>query len=131
MPREGVSFIIRKLFWEVLDVSQAYAADHGIAEFIGRRWSPRAFLEEARITREQMMPLLEAARWAPSAYNEQPWRFLVALKEGDGQAFEGMLSCLAEANREWAWRASAWTWPVLAARISGTICHRADRPTRV
>ena len=52
-------------------------AAYPIAELIAKRWSPRAFLDKP-IEEEKIMSLFEAARWAPSAYNEQPWRFLIA-----------------------------------------------------
>ena len=75
-------------------------AAYPIAELIAKRWSPRAFLDKP-IEEEKIMSLFEAARWAPSAYNEQPWRFLIATKE-DSYLYTKMLSCLAEANQVWA-----------------------------
>ena len=51
-----------------------------------------------------MLRLLEAARWAPSCANEQPWRFVVALKS-DATAFDSLSSCLTDGNRRWAARA--------------------------
>lgn len=75
-------------------------AAYPIAELIAKRWSPRAFLDKA-IEEEKIMSLFEAARWAPSAYNEQPWRFLTATKE-DSYLYTKMLSCLVEANQVWA-----------------------------
>jgi len=75
-----------------------------LAEPISRRWSPRAFRPVA-VEREKIHILLEAARWAPSAYNEQPWRFVVALR--DTPEFAPMLSCLVEANQLWAQHAGA------------------------
>jgi len=71
-----------------------------INELIEKRFSPLAFdkkaVEETKIKR-----LFEAARWAPSSRNEQPWRFIYATRD-DGPAFENMLSTLAEGNRIWA-----------------------------
>ena len=75
-------------------------AAYPIAELIAKRWSPRAFLDKP-IEEEKIMSLFEAARWAPSAYNEQPCRFLIATKE-DSYLYTKMLSCLAEANQVWA-----------------------------
>jgi len=75
-----------------------------LAEIIKRRWSPRAFAPR-KVEREVLYRLLEAARWAPSAYNEQPWRFIVALRETP--EFPPMLACLAEANQIWAQHAGA------------------------
>ena len=76
-----------------------YDADHKISDFIGRRWSPRAF-EDRGVEKEKLLSLLEAARWAPSAFNEQPWRFILATKENRAD-YEKMLSCLAEQNQVW------------------------------
>jgi nitroreductase len=67
---------------------------------LAQRWSPRAF-SEASVSETQLRSLLEAARWAPSCFNEQPWRFLVARRESAPE-FERMLSCLNEKNQLWA-----------------------------
>jgi nitroreductase len=74
-----------------------------IAEIIADRWSPRAFLEK-NIEKTKLTQLFEAAQWAPSAFNEQPWRFIAAKKD-DKENYAKMLSCLAEANQQWAGRA--------------------------
>lgn len=76
-----------------------------VHEFIAERWSPRSFDEHALLRREQLVAMLEAARWAPSAGNLQPWRFAVGLRGTD--LFEGMHATLAPGNRAWAHRASA------------------------
>src|ERR1041384_3621268 len=52
-------------------------ADYAIDEEIKRRWSPRAFEEGRSVEHDKILTLLEAARWAPSCFNEQPWRYLV------------------------------------------------------
>ncbi|WP_276497457.1 nitroreductase family protein [Pontibacter litorisediminis] len=70
---------------------------------IESRWSPRAFSAE-RVSEEQLEALFEAARWAPSAMNEQPWRFVYAAKEEE--AFERLGSLLVEGN-SWAKKAAA------------------------
>ncbi|OKL39679.1 nitroreductase family protein [Pontibacter flavimaris] len=71
---------------------------------IESRWSPRAFSNEP-VSGEQMEALFEAARWAPSAMNEQPWRFIYATRE-DEAAFEKLGSILLEGN-SWARQAGA------------------------
>ena len=71
---------------------------------LAERWSPRGFDAGHELTTEQMTALLEAARWAPSANNSQPWRFAVALRGTD--AFEAILSSLAAGNQAWAQAAS-------------------------
>ena len=68
------------------------------------RWSPRAFTGET-ISEEQLLTILDAAHWAPSSANQQPWRFIYALK--GSEHFETALGLLAEANQEWAKNASA------------------------
>ena len=78
--------------------------DHPIHAVISRRWSPRAFSGEP-VTESQMQSLFEAARWAPSAFNEQPWRFIYAHRENE-QDFEKLLNCLGEGNQQhirWWW----------------------------
>lgn len=69
-----------------------------------QRWSPRAFVPGKPLRTEQVQLLFEAARWAPSSYNEQPWRYWYALWGESG--FDDLLDVLAEANRQWARNAS-------------------------
>ena len=79
-------------------------SDHPINPIFLERWSPRAFSGEA-MPKEDLMTILEAARWAPSSYNSQPWRFVYAMR--DTPAWEPMLGLLVEFNRGWAKDASA------------------------
>jgi nitroreductase len=84
---------------------------YSIHELLQRRWSPRAF-SGRRVKPDILRSLLEAARWAPSSYNEQPWSFIVATK--DDQAEHGrLLSCLVEGNIQWAQHA-----PVLMVSVA-------------
>lgn len=78
--------------------------DHPVSQHFVDRWSPRAFTGDA-IPDATLMRIFEAARWAPSASNLQPWTFLYA-KRGTPD-FETFLSLLAEGNRPWARNASA------------------------
>jgi nitroreductase len=64
------------------------------------RWSPRAFSDEA-IDFQKIQRMLEAARWAPSCFNEQPWRFIIGVKN-EGETYRNILSSLAEFNQKWA-----------------------------
>lgn len=59
---------------------KAARTEYGIEEALGRRWSPRAFSAEP-VEREKLLRIFEAARWAPSSSNEQPWSFVVATQE--------------------------------------------------
>jgi len=78
--------------------------DHAIDPLFFRRWSPRAFTGE-EISVETLMGLFEAARWAPSAMNAQPWRFVYARR--GAPAFDRFLAVLAQSNQLWAGRAAA------------------------
>jgi nitroreductase len=84
-------------------------ADFPIAPYFVNRWSPRSFLDKA-IPDELLFSLFEAARWAPSSRNVQPWRFLIARSQADLQEFH---SFILEGNLEWCANA-----PVLALVIS-------------
>ncbi|MGH8466228.1 MAG: nitroreductase family protein, partial [Pseudomonas sp.] len=79
-------------------------AEHAIDDQFINRWSPRAFTAEP-ISEATLLSFLEAARWAPSAYNSQPWRFLYARR--DTPNWERYLGLLNEFNRSWAQHASA------------------------
>jgi nitroreductase len=79
-------------------------AEHEIHEHFINRWSPRAFTPEA-IDEKTLLSFFEAARWSPSAYNSQPWRFLYARR--DTPNWERFLGLLNEFNRGWAQHASA------------------------
>ncbi len=83
--------------------------DHPILPLFRDRWSPRAF-DPRPIDDAVLLSLFEAARWAPSSMNLQPWRFLYA-KRGDA-CWEPFLSALMEANRLWASNASALVYVV-------------------
>jgi nitroreductase len=69
------------------------------------RWSPRGFDQGHDLRDDEIAALLEAARWAPSANNSQPWRFLVGLRGSD--AYKGLYDLLAPGNQLWAGAASA------------------------
>ncbi len=75
---------------------------HDIHDLIRRRWSPRAFDPARDVSRADLLRLFEAARWAPSSMNEQPWRFVVATRSGTPEAFDRFLRALHPANQSWA-----------------------------
>ncbi len=93
-----------------------------VHEFIAERWSPRSFDAKAVLEQDQVVAMLEAARWAPSANNLQPWRFAVTLR--NSAEFNAVLATLMPGNRTWAHRASAL---VLAAADSTTPNGTANR----
>jgi len=78
-------------------------ADHPIESLFIRRWSPRAMSGEP-LSEVEMLTLFEAARWAPSTYNEQEWRFLYARR--DTPHWKTLFDLLAEGNQAWCKRAA-------------------------
>jgi len=72
--------------------------EHQINNLLLNRWSPRAMSGE-KISKEELMQLFEAAKWAPSSYNEQPWRFLYAEKESE--YWDEYFDLLVEFNQQW------------------------------
>lgn len=106
-------------------------ADHPVDPQFVNRWSPRAFSEDA-IDRATLLTLFEAARWAPSSFNSQPWRFVYATR--DSEQWTQFLGFLNDFNRGWAHRAAAlvivlskstFTHPGSAMEVS-TISHSFD-----
>ena len=94
-----------------------------IHELLQQRFSPRAF-EDRSVPRETIHSLLEAARWAASSFNEQPWRFIIATKD-DPADFEELLGCLVPGNQDWA-----KTAPVLMLSATRLTFTRNDKPNR-
>lgn len=89
--------------------------DHPVDPLFPARWSPRAFAADT-LTGAEVLTLLEAARWAPSAMNVQPWRFAWGLRGDDG--FARILDALVPFNRDWAQHAAALI--VVASRTTRT-----------
>jgi nitroreductase len=104
-------------------MQKAAPADHPIHDLIRSRWSPRAFSDE-HVSDETLRSLFEAARWAPSSSNEQPWAFLVSRK-GDGANHEKMVGTLVEFNQAWAKNA-----PVLVIAVSELAFAKNGAPNR-
>jgi nitroreductase len=73
-----------------------------IHDLIQSRWSPRAFDSGKNVSHDDLTALLEAARWAPSCFNEQPWRYIVCVKTKDESSWQNALACLADKNKQWA-----------------------------
>jgi nitroreductase len=94
-----------------------------IEEILRRRWSPRAFSDRL-VEPEKLQSLFEAARWAASSFNEQPWNFIVATKENPEQHTR-LLSCLVEGNQRWA-RAA----PVLMVSVAKLNFDKTGKPNR-
>jgi nitroreductase len=88
----------------MIDGSEVRKPEHEVDELFLNRWSPRAMSGEA-VAEEELMSLFEAARWAPSSFNNQPWRILYARR--DGEYWDTFLGLLVEGNRVWAKEAAA------------------------
>ena len=100
------------------------AADHPIHALLRERWSPRAF-SDAPVPHDLVRSLVEAARWAPSSMNEQPWRLLVAERDRDPEGHVRILATLMPANAVWARRA-----PLLMVAAAQTTLTRNGAPNR-
>jgi len=90
-------------------VKQFRQAEFDIDPLFLKRWSPRSFLDK-EVPEEVLMRVFEAARWAPSANNSQPWRFIIARTKTDREKFH---SFIFERNLQWCEKA-----PVLAVLVS-------------
>ena len=99
------------------------STEYPISELLAERWSPYGFGDRP-VAPADLRSLFEAARWAASSYNEQPWNYLVATKE-DPEEFEKILSCLVEANQAWAKAA-----PVLALGVVNLTFARNNKANR-
>jgi nitroreductase len=97
--------------------------DCPVADIIARRWSPRGYDPSRPVSRADLMSLLEAARWAPSSANEQPWRYLV-FDQSDPEALAKAHDCLAPGN---AWAKAA---PMLVLSVARLTFARNGRPNR-
>ena len=97
--------------------------DHDILDALRHRWSPRAFSDQP-VEAEKLLQVLEAARWAASSYNEQPWRFVLATREKPEQ-YERLLHCINENNRTWA-----RTAPVLMLSFAKKTFSQGDKANR-
>src|ERR1700741_4375690 len=98
-------------------------SDFPVHDLIRERWSPRAFADKP-IPPQVLRSIFEAARWAPSSNNEQPWAYLVASKD-DANSFDKTLSVLVEFNANWAKGA-----PVLALAVAELAFAKNNAPNR-
>ena len=96
-----------------------------IHDMIQARWSPRAFDPDKPVSHDDLLALLEAARWAPSCFNDQPWRFVVCDKTTDDSSWQHALTILVEKNRRWAKNA-----PVLILAVAMENFNHNGQPNR-
>ncbi len=99
--------------------------DIDIHALLAGRWSPRAFDAGRMVDHEDILALLEAARWAPSCFNDQPWRFVVCDKGSDQEGWSKLLNVLAEKNQLWARNA-----PVLLLICADSQFQSNGKPNR-
>lgn len=92
-------------------------SDYPINDLVTARWSPYSFANRS-VSTEDLRSLFEAARWAPSSFNEQPWSFIAARKE-DTEEFDRLVSCLVEVNQVWAKSASALVLGITRLNFAG------------
>jgi nitroreductase len=76
--------------------------EHDVLDLIKARWSPRAFDPDHPVSRDDLRRLFEAARWAPSSRNAQPWHFVVADRVASRETFEALQQTLVGKNPDWA-----------------------------
>lgn len=96
-----------------------------INDLLAHRWSGRAYNPEKIVSDKQILALLEAARWSPSCYGDQPWRFIVCNKRTNEEAWNNAYSCLGEGNQSWAKDA-----PVLVLSVADSILSKNGNANR-
>ena len=105
-----------------LEIEGSRKSTYPINPLILNRWSPRAMTGED-LDNEEMMSLFEAARWAPSSYNNQPWRFIYAKR--NTEHWERLFNLLADGNKTWAKNSS-----LLVVVISRKNFEHNEKPAR-
>lgn len=96
-----------------------------IHDIIAQRWSGRAFDQRRPVSRQHIIALLEAARWAPSCFGDEPWRFILWDKNNDAVAWQKAFACLGEFNQQWVKNA-----PVLLLATANALFHKTGKPNR-
>jgi len=96
-----------------------------VHDLIAKRWSCRAFDAAKPVSREQIVSLLEAARWAPSCFGDEPWRFVVWDRNSDAAAWQKAFGCLGEWNQNWVKNA-----PVLLLVTANSQFRKNGNPNR-
>lgn len=96
-----------------------------INDLAARRWSPRAFAAQRGVTPAQVTALIEAARWAPSCFGAEPWRFLVWNRATDPAGWQQAFDCLSDNNRKWVKNV-----PLLFLACAGATFEHNGQPNR-
>lgn len=101
--------------------ASAVEIDTALAE----RWSPRAIDADLPVNRQHLLSLLEAARWAPSCFGEEPWRYIIWDRFDDAAAWQRALECLTPKNQSWAKNA-----PLLMLSLADPVFAKNQKPNR-
>jgi nitroreductase len=109
--------------FSAIEIGESEAHEEFIHPLLAQRRSQRAFSSKP-VEPEKLSTLLEAARWAPSSFNEQPWSFIVTTRQNK-PAFELLLGCLLEYNVRWAQHA-----PVLILSVARLTLASSGEPNR-
>ncbi len=96
-----------------------------IHQIIANRWSARAFDRDKAVSREQILSICEAGRWAPSCYGDEPWRFIVWDKNHNQIEYDKAFNCLGEWNQRWVKNA-----PVIIGVFSDDRFRKNSEPNR-
>lgn len=104
------------------EIREHRSPGYDIAPLFVNRWSPRSMTGES-LSEDEFMSLFEAAKWAPSAYNDQPWRFLYTTRDSDH--WDIFFDLLSDENKTWAKRAG-----VLVVMVSKTTFDYNGEPSR-
>ncbi len=96
-----------------------------VHDIIANRWSGRAYDASKPVTQAQLIAVLEAARWAPSCFGDQPWRFVVCNKTDNLAAWQAAFDALVPGNQGWAVNA-----PVLVLICADTLFGHNDKPNK-
>jgi nitroreductase len=101
------------------------STQYPINELLAQRWSGRAYDTQKEVSARQIIPLLEAGRWAPSCFGDEPWRFIICNRSTNQVAWSKALDCLTEKNRCWANAA-----PLLIVICASTVFAQNDKPNK-
>lgn len=103
------------------EIEKNRKSDYPIQSIILNRWSPRSMTGE-NLSDEELFPLFEAARWAPSSYNNQPWRFLYVKR--NTPRWESLFDLLIDFNKQWCVNAA-----VLGITYANPIFEKTKKPS--
>jgi nitroreductase len=126
LPR---SLLLSSLFLSTLilspSIGEASSSEGHILNVIQQRHSGRSYDEKGSVSSTQLRTLIEAARWAPSCYGDEPWRFIVCHKTTHPEAYNKVLNALVEFNQNWARHA-----PALIVVVARTQFKKNDQENR-